>query len=138
MRAFLLAGLLLAAAAPAGATTVTVHVQGVRNTRGHVLVALCTKAEFLHPHCAWRGSVPAQVGEVTVTIDNVPPATYAGQAFHDENDNGSLDRTILGLPREAMGFSNNAPIRMGPPRFDVSAFTVGSEPCVISFKLKYY
>jgi len=122
----------------AQAATLIVTVQGVRNDRGHVLVALCSKAEFLHPHCAWHGSSPAAAGDVQVTIANVPPGLYAAQAFHDENDNRRLDRSILGLPREAMGFSNNAPMRLGPPHFTAAAFTVRDPVTQLSFALKYF
>jgi uncharacterized protein (DUF2141 family) len=123
---------------PAQAATVVVDVHGVRNDRGHVLVALCTKADFLQPHCRWKGSVPAVPGTVAVTIKDVPPGRYAAQAFHDENDNGTLDRNFFGLPKEAMGFSNNAPMHLGPPRFDTAAFTVGSAPTELNFSLQYF
>ena len=73
-----------------------------------------------------------------VRVENVPPGTYAAQAFHDENGNGELDRNILGLPKEAMGFSNDAPMRMGPPRFDSAAFTVQPKDTAIRFRLRYF
>ena len=44
---------------------------------------------------------------------------------------------MLGLPREAMGFSNDAPMRLGPPRFDSAAFAVGTTDMVVKFKLRY-
>jgi uncharacterized protein (DUF2141 family) len=137
MRALLLVGALLASPC-ARAATVAVTVHGVRNAHGHVRVALCKKAEFLHPNCAWRGHAAAAVGDVVVRITNVPPGTYAAQAFHDENDDGKLDRNILGLPREAMGFSNDAPMRMGPPKFDAAAFDVKAPLTETSFKLRYF
>jgi uncharacterized protein (DUF2141 family) len=128
----------LLAAAPAHAATVLVTVNNVRNDHGHVLVALCTKANFLHPHCPWRGRAVAQPGTVVVRIDNVPPGLYAAQAFHDENDNGKLERTMLGLPKEAMGFSNDAPMRMSPPSFDAASFSVTAKGAAITFKLRYF
>ncbi len=138
MRTLLLAAALCAITTAAQSATIDVTVQGVRNNHGRILVALCTKAEFLHPHCAWRGHTAATPGDVHVTIANVPPGTYAAQAFHDENNNGILDRSILGLPREAMGFSNNAPMRMGPPRFEIAAFPVTAPVTAITFKLRYF
>ena len=120
------------------AATVLVTVTNVRNDRGKVLVALCTKATFLRPHCAWRGHTEAKPGEVQISIEDVPPGTYAAQAFHDENDNGKLDRNLLGLPKEAMGFSNDAPMRMGPPGFETAAFTVAQQGAAIRFALRYF
>jgi uncharacterized protein (DUF2141 family) len=136
--AWAIVAMALATSHAAHAATVVVTVGGVRNDHGHVLVALCTRASFLRPHCAWRGHAAAQPGRVQVRIEGVPPGTYAAQAFHDENDNGRLERTLLGLPKEAMGFSNDAPMRMGPPRFDAAAFTVTAEGAQISFGLRYF
>ncbi len=130
--------LTLAAAPTAHAATVQITVTNVRNNQGQILVALCTRADFLHPHCGWHGHTPARPGAVTLSIPNVPPGTYAAQAFHDENNNGHLDRTLLGLPQEAMGFSNNAPLRLGPPSFATAAFPVSGEVTPISFALRYY
>ncbi len=73
-----------------------------------------------------------------VTIDDVPPGLYAAQAFHDENGDGLLNRNILGLPKEAMGFSRNAPMRLGPPRFADAAFAVGDDVTRVAFTLKYF
>ena len=135
---FLLALCGLLVCVPAYAATVVVGVRGVRNDHGHVMVALCTRADFLQPHCRWKGRVSATPGTVFVTIKDVPPGQYAAQAFHDENDNGTLDRNFFGLPKEAMGFSNNAPIHLGPPRFNVAAFTVGPTDLQITFTLRYF
>ncbi len=128
----------MAAAPQTHASTVQITVTNVRNNQGQVLVALCTQADFLHPRCAFHGHAPALPGAVTLTIPNVPAGTYAAQAFHDENNNGRLDRTLLGLPREAMGFSNNAPLRLGPPSFATAAFPVSGDVTPISFALRYY
>lgn len=122
----------------AKAAQVTVTITNVHNAKGHVLVALCTRADFLRPHCSWKASVPAGIGQVVAMIEGVPPGVYAAQAFHDEDDNGKLDRTILGLPREAMGFSRDAPMRMGPPRFDAASFELGVDDKAISFSLRYF
>ena len=138
MRRMLLSGVLLLVCSPARAATVVVSITNVRNDHGKVLVALCTKATFLRPHCPWRGHVAAQRGQVQIRIENVPPGTYAAQAFHDENDNGKLDRNLLGLPKEAMGFSNDAPMRLGPPRFDTAAFTVAPQGTALRFALRYF
>jgi uncharacterized protein (DUF2141 family) len=137
MRRILLAMCLSAMPSLAWAASVQVTVQGVRNDQGRVLVALCTDAEFLRPHCAWKASTPAAAGTVTLRIEGVPPGTYAAQAFHDENANGRLDRSLLGLPEEGMGFSNDAPMHMGPPRFAAASFQVTTSGADIAFHLRY-
>jgi uncharacterized protein (DUF2141 family) len=122
----------------AWAGDVAVTVTGVRSDRGHVRVALCQKASFLQPHCPWQGNARSVIGDTTVIVKNVPPGIYAAQAFHDEDDNGTLDRNFLGLPKEGMGFSNNAPMHFGPPRFNAASFPVTAKGATIKFALKYY
>ena len=125
-------------AVEAQAASVTVTVTGVRDSRGVVRVAICPRADFLHPHCPYFAYSPSETGAVRVTINNVPPGVYAAEAYQDANDNGILDRNWLGLPKEGMGFSNNAPMRFGPPRFDDAAFALGSGASAISFRLRYF
>lgn len=128
-----------AAATPAvGPGVVEVTVTGVRNDRGHVLVAVCDRAAFLAPTCPYRGRAPAQPGAVVVRVSGVPPGAYAVQAFHDENDNGKLDRTFFGMPAEGMGFSRDAPMHFGPPAFADAAVDVPPGGASISFALRYF
>ena len=126
------------AAGPAAAGDVRVRVQGVRSEAGRVLVALCARAEFLEPSCGHVGSAAARAGETVVMLRDVPPGLYAAQAIHDENGNHDLDRGRFGLPREGLGFSRDAPIRRGPPRFSEAAVEVGAGGGVLIFSMRYF
>jgi uncharacterized protein (DUF2141 family) len=133
-----LMGLLAAAPAQAEPGVVTVTISGVRSNAGHVLVAICDRATFLQPTCRYAGKAAATPGTVTVRVTGVPPGVYAAQAFQDENDNGKIDRNFLGIPREGLGFSNDAKMRFGPPSFDDAAFTLGPNGGLIAFALRYF
>lgn len=128
----------VALAPGAGAATLEVAVGNVRNDRGHVRVAVCPQALFLSDKCTLVGAAKARPGEVLVTIPDVPPGIYAAQSFHDENDNDDLDRTLFGLPKEGIGFSNDAPFRFGPPSFGDAAFRLTPAGGRIRFNLRYY
>ena len=39
-------------------------------------------------------------------IDNVPRGEYALMVYYDENNNGLLDKNMIGIPTELLGFSN--------------------------------
>jgi uncharacterized protein (DUF2141 family) len=123
---------------PAQASTLLITVTGVRNAHGHIRVAVCDKADFLKPHCPHTGQAQAAPGAVLVVVPDVPPGTYAAQAFHDENDNGQIDRNIFGIPTEGLGFSNNAKMFFGPPHFDTAAFPFTGATLHITFSLRYY
>ncbi len=134
--------LVLGVAGPAAGqppvATLQVTVANVRSDRGHVLVAVCPRESFLRPTCAWRGSAPARVGAVVVVVQGMPPGVYAVQSYLDENDDHRLNRSLLGIPTEGMGFSNDAAFRFGPPAFDEAAVRVAAGVGAISLRLRYF
>lgn len=128
---------MMLATAATQAAPLEITVAGIRNDRGDVRVAVCTEAEFLKPSCQLVSRAPAQPGEVTIRID-VPPGTWAAQAFHDENRNGVIDRNFFGIPTEGLGFSNDARFNFGPPGFAAAAFQLGPAGGRIRFSLRYF
>ena len=137
MTRLMLAALLTSVPALAEPHVVEVTVAGVRSDKGDVLVAICDRATFLAPTCAYRGRAPARVGSVLVRVPNVAPGVYAVQAYQDENRNGHLDRSLLGIPTEGLGFSRDARMNFGPPRFDDAAVAVG-DSAAVTVTLHYY
>jgi len=69
-------------------------------------------------------TVEARPGTLNVTFENLPPGRYVVTAYHDENDNDEFDTNFLGLPEEGYGFSNDAPVTLGPPSFNEAAVSV--------------
>ena len=129
-------GLIGAAPAPTG--TLSVHVTNLRNATGQVHIDVCPEAKFLKENCPYFAVAPAQKGAVTVIVRNLPPGRYAVQAFHDENMNRKVDRILFGLPKEGVGFSNDAPIRMSPPKWADAVFTFGGGDQTIRLKMRYF
>ncbi len=115
--------LALVAAAPVSTpvSTIEVAVANVRSASGQVKVDVCTRATFLKD-CPWAGTAKAHAGTVIVEVHGVPPGRYAIQAFHDANSNGECDQGLFGIPREGVGFSNNAFKGLSRPKFDDAAF----------------
>jgi uncharacterized protein (DUF2141 family) len=122
------------AAGSASAASIEVRVQGV-TAKGKVLVAVCDKTTFLKD-CAYSGSAPAKAGETIVTVDGVPTGSWAVLSYQDENDNGKLDRNVLGIPKEPYAFSRDARGRFGPPSFEDAAFELRDEKAVTTIKLR--
>jgi uncharacterized protein (DUF2141 family) len=146
---FLIAPILATTVAPgtahAGAQTVagspvagslTVTVDHVPDTRGHVMVAVCRKQEFLSMHCSYSASAPSHAGTVQVVVPHVAPGIYALQAWQDANDNGQIDRDALGIPTEPIGFSRDARMWFGPPRFADAAVQIGDTDSAVAFSLR--
>ncbi len=130
--------LALAAAGSAEAGPLRVEVEGVRSAAGSVLVALCSEEAFLRAGCERASSAPARPGVTAVWLQDVPAGVFAIQAVHDENGNRRLDRTVLGLPREGMGFSRDGPMRSGPPRFAEAAVSLGPDGGATRLRVRYF
>ena len=137
MRHFvLLAAVLCPAAALAG--DLTVKVDHIRSDRGAILAALYdSEASFMkQPLARATFKVKAASGEVQYVFHDLPPGKYALAAFHDENENGQLDKNLIGIPQEGYGFSNS----MGsarPPGFNQAAFEFDGTTQSITITLHY-
>lgn len=133
-------GLSGVAAQDSGTTDITITVTNLRNTDG-VVRACMTTDEDSFPKCrgvagAHSVTVPAQQN-LTLTFENVRPGRYAIALLHDENNNNKADRALMMMPTEGFGFSRDAKVRMGPPRFRSAAFDVGSEPINQTIRMRY-
>jgi uncharacterized protein (DUF2141 family) len=134
--AWLLAFLMIGAT-PASTATLTAEIANVRNARGHVHIDVCPQDRFLKEDCPYSGEATAQPGKTIVIVRDVPPGRYAVQAFHDENDNHLVDRALFGIPKEGVGFSNDAPIALGPPKWADAAF-VFTNDTAIRLRMRYF
>lgn len=119
------------------AATLTVRVTNVRDDRGKVHIDVCPQDQFLKDNCPYAASAPARAGTTLVTIQDLPVGDYAIQAFQDENGNDKVDRALFGIPREGIGFSNDAPIRLGPPKWRDARFAFDGDGQVITLKMRY-
>jgi uncharacterized protein (DUF2141 family) len=79
-------------------------------------------------------TLPASVH--ATSFSGLPQRGYALAIIHDENSNAKLD-TIAGIPREGYGFSRNAAVRFGPPRFDAARFMLAGDAEMQQVKMRY-
>ncbi len=110
------------AAAPALAATVEVTVDGIEPLPSSLYVALC-QGGLTEAECRTGRDAPVSGTIQRIVFEDVAPGTYAIAAFQDENGNGRLDRTGLGLPTEPYGFSG-PPERTARPDFARARITV--------------
>ncbi len=140
----LFAGAALPGAQPEASTwkgSIIVTVTDLRNAKGVVRACLTDDARNF-PKCAGEAHVRRAVAtaaskEVTLRFDNVAPGHYAIALIHDENDNDRMDRAMLMMPKEGYGFSRDAKVVMGPPKFSAAAFDVGSDPIRQTIRMRY-
>ncbi len=115
----------------------TVVIQKIRSDKGVIRLTLFTKEADYMKIFSFGKAVPAKKNELSITFDNLPAGQYAITVLHDENDNGKLDSNFLGIPKEGVGFSNNASATFGPPSWEKAKFKLeDSKPRAIA--LKYF
>jgi uncharacterized protein (DUF2141 family) len=119
--------------------TINISVGNLRSTDGMVGIALFRSEEGFpgKPERALKGkSVPA-AEHCVMKFENMPYGTYAVSVLHDENGNGKMDKTFIGIPREGFGTSNNPKLRMGPPLFSESCFELSNKEVTLSINMNY-
>lgn len=121
----------------ATAGELTVVVTNVRNANGLIQVSICPEEQFLAETCPFNASAPAVPGQTVVRVQ-VPEGVWAAQVYHDENSNEQLDRDLMGVPTEGVGFSRNAPFRFGPPSFENARFGLTPAGGSITLRLRYF
>lgn len=129
------------AVAPAATGTLDVHFEGLRSAKGTLRVCLTRNPAFFPSKCdrdpaSSKASVAARAG-AQVSFGDLPPGDYALLVLHDENDNAKID-TMLGIPREGVGFSRNPRIMFGPPRFDAVRIHITAGASTTTVKLQYF
>jgi len=122
-----------------GRPRLLVTVTGAKPVVGNVTVTLygANPAAFL----AHRGSIAltrvalaSSQAEACFTLS--APGAYAVAVYHDANDNHHFDRTLLGLPAEGYGFSNNV-VPLLLPSFASARIAVPPGETRIAIRLIY-
>lgn len=118
---------------------IKVNIDNLRNSEGFVGVALFVARDGFpdkSEHALVGKRVPAG-DHCVVMFENVPYGCYAVSVLHDENSNGKMDKTFIGIPKEGFGTSNNPKIRMGPPSFAESKFELDSKELTLHINMNY-
>lgn len=118
---------------PQGNTSLKVEVSNFKNTAStQVWVSVFSEAGFLKKSIQTK-SVMVSGKQVMVSFD-LPQGEYAVSTYQDVNNNGKLDRYIIGKPKEPYGFSNNVK-PFGPPNYKDCKFSLANSPKTISISL---
>ena len=104
---------------------ITFDIAGLASNNGAVHCLLFSAPDGFPGEASWAMKqmvVQPQELRATCEFADIPAGTYALSVWHDANANGRLDTSLLGIPKEPVGTSNNAEGRMEPPRFEAAAF----------------
>lgn len=106
----------LVGAGAAQAGDVTVTLTGVQARGGQLLVSLQTREQFMQPTGLGEIVQNPTAGTTTVTFRDVPAGDYTVSVLHDQNGDGQMQVSEIGIPTEGWAMSHGAELR-GPPTF---------------------
>jgi len=117
--------------------TITVTVTNIPEAKGDLLVGLYnTEKSFTKDPMPVSPVIDLTSGEdVVAKISGVMPGVYAIAVVQDFNENGKLDKTIVGMPKEPLAFSVITEIPRGKPNFKACSFQVGEEDVEMTIAL---
>ena len=120
---------LIALAAPASwAGSLELTITGIKSASGEILIGVFdSETGWKKDESVASARVDAETGKVTVTLDDLPSGELGIKLFHDVDGDGELKRRNFGMPAEPYGFSNDAPVRFGPPSWAAAKFDASAE-----------
>ncbi len=117
-----------------------VRIHQVRGADGLVSIVLYgdRPEEFLdETRTLLHVRVPSALGTVSACLTPAGAGRYAVVVHHDENADGRFNFSLIGLPLEGYGFSNDAPARFSRPSYHDAAFQVEPGETVLDIRMRY-
>jgi len=108
--------------------SLTVKVEGLRNSKGTVQFALYNKDDSI-PDEQYKEYYRKQTANINngssyTVFNDLPKGRYAVNALHDENMDGKIDKGFI-FPIEGIGFTNYTSIGLGNrPDFLKASFNI--------------
>lgn len=139
IRYFLLGSLLLVFFSSfSQSVDLTILFEDVRSDTGMLKVGIFDNAhDFMHKKDPVVGIKCHPKKPVTRYVaKGLKPGKYAVAAFHDENNDDTLNFRALGIPLEGVGFSGNFNSRLKPPGFVLASFRLENDT-TIAIKMIY-
>ena len=123
-----------------GGGVLSVVINGIATQQGTVRVVIYNSQDNFLERDGYVYKQTIAVGnKKSVKLDfHMPHAYYVVSAYHDINDNHTLDRNSLGLPIEPYALSNNPTVKWRKPTFDETKFAFNQANQIISLDIKLW
>ncbi|WP_234733544.1 DUF2141 domain-containing protein [Tellurirhabdus bombi] len=123
------------------AQVVNLTISNIKSAEGQILVGVFKDQQsFKDEKPAFRHRFPKTSlsnGVLKVHLD-LPPGSYGFALVDDENKNGKLDKNMIGIPKEGIGFSNFYLSGMSKPSFNDFKFEVKSPSVTVQCKIRNF
>ena len=114
----------------------TIKVENIEELKGDIRIGIFNSNEkFLKQgHSFNEYKIAVTDTTETIIIDDLPKGEYAFIMYHDKNDDGKMNRNLIGIPKEPFGFSNNVRPKFSKPTFEECKFIL-EEDLVLHIRL---
>ena len=121
--------------APGGTHAIAVSVDSIDEAVGTVRVALYASADgYAADEPVAVAAAPATTDPVNLALGRFPAGDYAVMLYHDRNGNETLDRNLLGIPREPWTGSMHRAV-LGAPDWDDVRFALEGADLALELSL---
>ena len=84
----------------------TVEITNVTSEEGQIILAIYNSSENYDKRIAFQEVKVKPEIDTVIFETNVPDGEYLVMLVHDINNNGKLDTSFIGMPKEPVGLSN--------------------------------
>jgi len=106
--------------------SLSVEIVELESNKGFVIVDLLDTEE----ESVRDTTVSISDNKCLIVFKDVKKGQYAIRCFHDENSNEEMDTNFIGIPKEGVGFSNDAMGKFGPKDFSEWLFEVSGDTAI--------
>lgn len=99
-------GIFLFAEETAAEKKLTVEITNVASEEGQIILAIYNSSENYDKRIAFQEVKFKPEIDTVIFETNVPDGEYLVMLVHDINNNGKLDTSFIGMPKEPVGLSN--------------------------------
>ena len=99
-------GIYLFAEETAEEKKLTVQITNVTSEEGQIILAIYNSSENYDNRIAFQEVKLKPEIDIVIFETNVPDGEYLVMLVHDINNNGKLDTSFIGMPKEPVGLSN--------------------------------
>ena len=99
-------------------SSLNLEITGIEEIEGFIMVAAYSSEDnFLSDNVVASGRFEVTGEKINANL-TLPYGQYAISVYHDINGDGELDTKLFGIPKEPVGFTNDARGSFGPPSFE--------------------
>jgi uncharacterized protein (DUF2141 family) len=123
------------------AQSITVNITGIRNNKGVLRLAFYMDEESFNKDTPLYEKIFSKenIKSKTFSVEflDIPKGVYGIAVLDDENNNGKMNYSFFGLPKEGFGFSNYYHTGMKRPKFNDFKFHF-KEDLIVEIVIRYF